>query len=141
MQSSSPGSLTSPTAPGIRMDKWLWCVRLFKTRAAAAEACQSGHVRILDQAVKPSRIVRVGDVIQARTHDAVRTIRVLGILTRRVGAQAAAPFVQDVTPPVPLPTRSEPAFQPVALRPRGSGRPTKKERRLTDALLRQNADR
>ena len=111
------------------MDKWLWSVRLYKTRTLAAKACEGGHVRIEGQPVKPSRAVRVGETISALTGDVTRTVMVVALLDRRAGASLARAYVEDLTPPSEFEKRRERNLQPVSLRPKGSGRPTKKERR------------
>lgn len=117
----------------LRLDKWLWAVRAFKTRTQAAEACRLGRVTIGGQHVKPARGVAVGEVISVRQYEITRTLKVLGWLDRRVGAAAAKAYCQDLTPASEYEKRRAPNFQPVALRPKGSGRPTKKERRALDA--------
>jgi ribosome-associated heat shock protein Hsp15 len=118
----------------VRIDKWLWAVRLYRTRTQASEACSAGHVRIADQAVKPARSVRVGEIISARTGHMVRTVRVLSPLDRRVGAPKVKDHLEDLTPASEWAKRAEPSLQPVALRPKGSGRPTKRDRREMDAF-------
>ena len=117
-----------------RLDKWLWAVRLYKTRSLAIAACQAGHVKIDDQRVKPSRPVRLGEVIEARTGDIVRRYRVLAFLERRVGAGMVPQFAEDLTPPGELTKRREPRLEPLFHRPKGAGRPTKRDRRLLDEV-------
>jgi ribosome-associated heat shock protein Hsp15 len=111
-----------------RVDRWLWAVRLFKTRSAASDACRGGHVRVNDARVKPAALVRVGDTIRARVGDRERIVEVAKIIETRVGAPVAAECLVDHSPPV------EPrAFlPPVAKRERGAGRPSKRERRQLD---------
>jgi ribosome-associated heat shock protein Hsp15 len=120
----------------VRIDKWLWAVRIFKTRTLASAACRSGHVTISGQAVKPSREVKPGDLIQARTGEIIRTVRALRLLDHRVGAQAAKEFVQDLTPASEYQKPREPRFQPLFMRAKGAGRPTKKDRRDMERLHR-----
>lgn len=121
-------------AGSVRLDKWLWAVRLYKTRSLAAEACRGGHVTIGSATVKPSREVRVGETITT-THEALtRTTRVLGLTVRRVGAPAAKQLAEDLTPPEEYAKRSERNLQPVPVRPKGAGRPTKKERRVMERV-------
>jgi ribosome-associated heat shock protein Hsp15 len=126
----------SPTVPpaSTRVDKWLWATRVFHTRSQATAACRAGHVKIEGQNVKPARPVRPGEIITAQVGELTRTVRVLGPLRQRVGAQAARAFLQDLTPATEYQKRREPAAAPVLPRPRGSGRPTKKERRALDNL-------
>lgn len=115
----------------VRVDVWTWSARLYKTRSAAASACRAGHVRVAGERAKPSTPVRVGDEIRARTDAGERIIVVRELLLKRVGAPLAAEAYEDRTPPPP-PRLA--AAAPVALRERGSGRPTKRERRALDAL-------
>jgi ribosome-associated heat shock protein Hsp15 len=116
-------------APAVRIDKWLWAVRLYKTRSLATTACREGRVTIGSQAAKPSRDVRVNDIILAKTGDVTRTIKVLGLLERRVGAQAVKQFAEDLTPASEYERPKEVVLQPLFQRPKGMGRPTKKDRR------------
>ena len=118
----------------VRIDKWLWAVRAFKTRSLATEACRLGRVTIGGQAVKPSRDIKVGDLILIKQNQMTRTLRALRPLHQRVGAQAAKEFAEDLTPPEELQKRREPDFRPFAFRPKGSGRPTKKDRRAIEGL-------
>lgn len=117
----------------VRIDKWLWAARVFKTRSLASDSCRHGHVTISGQPVKPSRLVRIQDVIVVKKDQMTRTFKVLQLLERRVGAAAAKEFVEDQTPASEWEKPREPYFHPFA-RPRGSGRPTKKERRQLDAM-------
>jgi ribosome-associated heat shock protein Hsp15 len=112
-----------------RIDKWLWAVRLYKTRSLATAACREGRVTIAGQPVKPSREVRVDDLILARNGPITRTVKVLGLLEQRVGAKAVPQFLIDLTPASEFEKRSEPSQQPLFRRPKGAGRPTKKDRR------------
>lgn len=109
----------------IRVDRWLWSVRLFKTRSAATEACRAGHVRINGVKAKPASTVSVGDEVRARSSDRHRIVEVARIVPARVGAAVAAECLIDRSPEPP-PAASLP---PLALRKRGEGRPTKRERR------------
>ena len=125
-----------PLAPiAVRMDKWLWAARIFKTRSLASESCRKGRVTISGQPVKASRDVHVNDVIVVRSDQITRTFKVLGLLERRVGAQVARDFVEDQTPPSEYEKRRQPSFQPLVLRPKGAGRPTKKQRRQIDSFI------
>ncbi|HYE31303.1 MAG TPA: RNA-binding S4 domain-containing protein [Methylomirabilota bacterium] len=113
----------------VRIDKWLWAVRVFKTRTLAAEACKAGHVKIAGLAVRAARSVRVGEIIEAQVGEIHRTVKVLGLLENRVGAQLAREHMEDLTPEEEYQKRREPKFIPVFVRPKGAGRPTKKDRR------------
>jgi ribosome-associated heat shock protein Hsp15 len=109
------------------VDRWLWAVRLTKTRSAAAAACRGGHVRINDRPAKPATLVSVGDEVRARVGATVRIVEVIRVIEKRVGPPEAAACFTDNTPPPP------PAAEaPVARRDRGAGRPTKRERRILD---------
>jgi ribosome-associated heat shock protein Hsp15 len=124
------------TPEPVRIDKWLWAVRLYKTRSLATEACRGGHVRIGGQTVKPSRDVRVGDVIKARTGEILRTVKVTELLGRRVGPKVVANYMEDQTPAQEYLRVMREKEQAVAVphRPKGTGRPTKKDRRQLEAL-------
>lgn len=113
----------------MRVDKWLWAVRLYRTRSLASAACRSGMVTIAGRPVKPSRDVKVDDLIMAGNGEITRTVKVLGLLERRVGAEAAKEFAQDLTPASEYEKPREPHLQPLFHRPKGAGRPTKKDRR------------
>jgi ribosome-associated heat shock protein Hsp15 len=116
----------------VRMDKWLWAARLYKTRTLAASACNAGKVRVAGSMVKPARPVRIGEVIVAVTGDITRTLKVLALIDRRVSAPLAAQCYDDLTPAAEFEKPRQPNFQPLLLRPKGTGRPTKKERRTLD---------
>ncbi|STZ56573.1 heat shock protein 15 [Mycolicibacterium tokaiense] len=110
-----------------RVDRWLWAVRLAKTRPDAAEACRGGHVRVNDRTAKPSTTVVPGDTVRARLGDTTRIVEVVQVIQKRVGAPVAVTCYLDRTPPPP----SVPAI-PIAMRDRGTGRPTKRDRRVLD---------
>lgn len=112
-----------------RVDRWLWSVRLAKTRADAATACRGGHVRINDRPAKPAAPVRAGDRVRARVHDRNRIVEVTKVIDKRVGAPIAQECYVDHTPPEP-----SGAAAPVFRRDRGAGRPTKRDRRMLDQL-------
>jgi ribosome-associated heat shock protein Hsp15 len=84
-----------------RLDRWLWAVRLTKTRPDAAAACRGGHVRVNDQPAKPATSVQVGDRVRARVHDTTRIVEVVRVIQKRVGAADAATCFIDHTPPPP----------------------------------------
>ena len=124
---------------GIRLDKWLWAVRIYKTRSRAIEACRSGHVKIDGQSAKPAHEVRVDEVLTAQVGEITRTIRVLGLLDRRVGAAVARQYMADLTPAAEYAKAREPNFRPPIFRPKGLGRPTKKDRRAQEKMSRDSA--
>lgn len=113
------------------MDQWLWSVRLTKTRSAAADACRAGHVKVNGVAAKPATSVQPGDRIEARLSQRERIVEVKRVIVKRVGAAVAVDCFVDFSPPPP--TREDPA--PIfAVRDRGAGRPTKRDRRQIDRL-------
>ena len=121
--------LDTPADKPVRIDKWLWAVRVYKTRSQATAACSAGHVKVNGQNAKPARHVHPGEIINARTGAVARTLKVLAPLAQRVGAAAVPDYLEDLTPPAEYAKR-EPAHLPgTFLRPKGAGRPTKKDRR------------
>jgi ribosome-associated heat shock protein Hsp15 len=114
----------------VRIDRWLWAVRLYKTRGASNEACRGGKVRVNGDRVKPSAAVRVGDTVRALVGDRERIVEVARLIDKRVGAPVAAECLVDRSPPPPPRT----AAAPVPVRERGTGRPTKRERRQLEQL-------
>ncbi|OAZ39006.1 MULTISPECIES: RNA-binding S4 domain-containing protein [Microbacterium] len=118
--------MTASDAP-VRVDSWLWAVRIYKTRSAATTACRAGHVRVNGERVKASQSVKPGDELRVRIAGFDRILVVRQTLTKRVGAPVAATALEDRTPP------REPMAM-LAVRDRGAGRPTKRERREIDRL-------
>jgi ribosome-associated heat shock protein Hsp15 len=114
----------------IRLDRWLWAARFYKTRSLAHTACEGGKVHVNDQAAKPSRAVRPGDRLRITLGEWRRELIVRGLGERRGPASEAQALYEDLSPPSPRPRR-EP--RPV-LRAPGLGRPTKRERRLIERL-------
>ena len=113
-----------------RIDKWLWAVRLYKTRTLAADACRSGDVLANGQRVKPSRDVHVGQTLTAKTGSVQRTVKVLGFPPGRVGAKLVPTFLEDLTPASEYEKPREFTPAPQFTGSKGIGRPTKKARRL-----------
>lgn len=113
----------------VRIDKWLWAVRLFKTRSLAADACRGGKVKYLGQAVKASKEVKTQDVYLIQSGPIVKTVRVTGLLQNRVNAKLAVNFYEDLTPVEEYEKLKLIQDMKQGIRPRGLGRPTKKERR------------
>lgn len=113
------------------MDSWIWSVRLTKTRSIASDACRGGHVRVNGVRVKPAHAVRVGDELRLRHEGRERIVVVSRTITKRVGAAVAAECYVDKSPPPPPPEETV----TVAVRARGAGRPTKRQRRSIDKLL------
>ena len=117
----------------IRVDKWLWAVRIFKTRKQATEACKKGKILIRDQPVKPSRILKVNDIVRVKKPPAVYSYKVTGLLAKRLSARLVQDYVENITPEEELEKlRVRETF--FISRDKGSGRPTKKERRTMDKL-------
>jgi ribosome-associated heat shock protein Hsp15 len=110
-----------------RVDRWVWAIRLYKTRGDATDACRGGHVKVNGTSAKAATQVRAGDRVEARVHGVDRDVEVVELIEKRVGAAAAATCFIDHTPPPPEDDRV-----PVAERERGAGRPTKRERRQLD---------
>jgi len=122
----------------VRIDKWLWAVRVYKTRNQAAEACRAGKVKMDGLAVKPSRDIKAGDLIEISVPPIKRIFEVLEPIKNRVGAKLVAQFARDLTPQQEydkLKLINEMNFE---RRDRGTGRPTKKERRLIDYLKQED---
>jgi len=111
----------------VRVDSWLWAIRVYKTRSAATTACRAGHVRVNGDKAKAAQTVKPGDELRVRISGFDRILVVRKTLTKRVGAPVAALAYEDRTPP------REPTAM-VAVRDRGAGRPTKRERRDIDKL-------
>lgn len=117
----------------MRVDIWIWCVRLTKTRSLAATACRAGHVRINGERVKPAQAVRVGDEVRLFHAGRERVVVVSRVLSKRVGPPAAAECFVDNSPPPP--PRED--VLALGLRDRGTGRPTKRDRREMERLHRR----
>jgi ribosome-associated heat shock protein Hsp15 len=118
-----------PADNEVRLDKWLWAVRVYKTRSQATAACNAGHVKINGHNTKPSRHVHPGEVVTARVGDVTRTLKVLALLAQRVGAAVVPNYLEDLTPPAEYEKRERTHPPATFLRPKGAGRPTKKDRR------------
>lgn len=113
----------------VRVDKWLWAVRVFKTRTIASDACKKGRVMIDRVAVKPSRNVRVGEVIEVRKPPITFSFKVLELADKRMGAKMVPQYMENVTPPDQYELLELNKISGFVDRQRGTGRPTKKERR------------
>jgi ribosome-associated heat shock protein Hsp15 len=111
-----------------RVDRWVWAVRLYKTRSMATDACRGGHVKVNGSSAKPATPVRVGDRVEARVHDRDRAFVVTEVIDKRVGAPVAARCYDDHSPPPP----AKEEWLPVFGRDAGAGRPTKRDRRRLD---------
>jgi ribosome-associated heat shock protein Hsp15 len=113
----------------VRIDKWLWAVRLFKTRSIAIEACKKGRITIRSVTVKPSRMIKAGDIIEVRRPPVTYSFEVLALSENRMGAKLVPEFMRDVTPPLQLEILEISKMSGFVDRARGTGRPTKKDRR------------
>jgi ribosome-associated heat shock protein Hsp15 len=123
--------MESMKEPGkeVRIDKWLWAVRLFKTRSIAIEACKKGRISIKGVTIKPSRMIKVGDIIEVRRPPVTYSFEVLNLSENRMGAKLVPDFMKDVTSPSQLEILEMSKVSGFVDRARGTGRPTKKDRR------------
>lgn len=119
----------------VRLDKWLWAVRVFKTRSDAADACRTNRVLVNDSYAKPSREVKVGDVISVKKMPVVYQYRVVELVSSRQPAKNVPLYAADITPQSELDKLNVPRETIFIVRDRGTGRPTKKERRELDSLM------
>ena len=122
-------------ASEVRIDKWLWAVRLYKTRSIAAEACKKGHVSMNGVNLKPARTIKVGDVVQVRKSPITLSLKVLQTIENRVSAKLVPEMLQDVTPPEQYELLEMSKMSGFVDRAKGTGRPTKKERRSLDSFF------
>lgn len=118
----------------VRIDKYLWAIRVFKTRSEATDACKGGKVRVNGADIKPSKTVRTGDVIVVRKGAVSYTYRVIECLEKRQGAQLVPKFAENLTPQEELDKLRAPVETFFLKRDRGAGRPTKKDRRQMENL-------
>ncbi len=116
----------------IRIDKYLWAIRLFKTRSIAATAVKSGQVLINDEPIKPAHEIRLGDVIKVKRNPIWRSYRVKEFLKNRVGAKLVEQYIEECTPAKEIEKLELMKLMPGFDRQKGTGRPTKKERRNLD---------
>lgn len=113
----------------VRIDKWIWAVRIFKTRTVAADACKKGRVMIGDTQVKPSRTVKVGDIVKVRKPPVTYSFRVLALTENRLGAKLVADYMENITPKAELDMLEIVKISGFVDRRKGLGRPTKREGR------------
>ena len=118
----------------VRIDKWLWSVRIYKTRSMAIDEINKGRVTIEGMNVKPSRIVRIGELICVRKPPVIYTYKVTGLLHSRVSAQLAKEYVENLTSDEEIMKLTIARMDINFRRDKGTGRPTKKDRRLIDKL-------
>jgi ribosome-associated heat shock protein Hsp15 len=120
----------SGDSDSLRIDRWLWAARVFKTRSLAAAACAGGKVDVNEQSVKPARLVRSGDLVRVTLGSGRRVLRISALSEHRGPSPEARMLYEDLTPPAPPRIRA----LPVGVRSLGAGRPTKRERRAIDRL-------
>ena len=121
-------------AEETRIDKYLWAIRVFKTRSDATDACKGGKIRINGADIKPSKCVRPGDIITARKGAITYTYRVIALIDKRQGAKSVPLYAENITPQEELDKLKAPVETFFLKRDRGAGRPTKKERRQMESL-------
>ncbi len=120
----------------VRIDKWLWAVRLYKTRSKAAEACKGGKIKTKGVSVKPSRDIKVGEVLDVHVQGIKKSVKVLQATKNRVSAKLVPDLMEDLTPREELEKLKMLQQVNYERRERGAGRPTKKERRILEKLKR-----
>ena len=123
-----------PEKEKLRIDKYLWSIRAFKTRTLASDACKAGRVKLDGNNIKPSHEVKVGEVYQVSKGLERKVIKVTGLLESRVDAKTAVFFYEDITPLEQTTAYKSMFHAPVLTRDRGTGRPTKRDRREIDDL-------
>ena len=126
---------TEPSRGCARLDQWLWAVRLFKTRALSTAAIRAGSVEVNTLPAKPAREVHAGETVTVRQGLILRTLRVVAVPPARVGAKLVPQYCSDLTPAAECEKVREQRMQQVLAREKGSGRPTKRERREVDRLF------
>ncbi|MDR1723462.1 MAG: RNA-binding S4 domain-containing protein [Tannerella sp.] len=119
----------------VRIDKWLWATRIFKTRTVASEACKKNRVSVGNVNVKPSRMIKVGDVVAVRKPPVTYSFRVLGLTENRVGAKLVPSFFENITPPSEYEILELNKISGFVARAKGTGRPTKKDRRELEHFI------
>ncbi len=117
-----------------RIDKYLWCIRVFKSRGEATDACKGGKVKVDGQEAKPSREIKPGDTIEVRKGPVIYTYKVIEEVDKRQGAALVPRYAENLTPESELAKLNAPRESFFVTRDRGAGRPTKKERRQMDTL-------
>ena len=118
----------------VRIDKYLWSIRVYKTRSEATDACKGGKIRLNGGDVKPSKTVKVGDVLVARKGPVTYTYKVLQLVDKRQGARLVPVYAENLTPQEELDKLRAPVETFFLKRDRGAGRPTQKDRRQMDSL-------
>ncbi|PAW76730.1 MAG: hypothetical protein B9S27_08625 [Opitutia bacterium Tous-C8FEB] len=132
---AAPAVAPPPAAAPARLDKWLWMVRIFRTRSLAGDACRAGSVTVNDHPAKPAREVRPGEQVSVRDGLVTRTLRVVASPRGRVAARWVPEFCVETTPESEWAKAREAGVRQLLAREQGSGRPTKRDRRLLDRLF------
>lgn len=117
-----------------RIDKYLWAIRVFKTRSIATDACKAGKIKLDQNSIKPSHIVKIGDIYHIQKDQRKIIIKVIDILDKRLDAKSVAIYFEDLSVKDDTPRFQSVFTSPVLQRARGTGRPTKKERREIDEI-------
>jgi len=123
-----------PEKEKLRIDKYLWAIRIFKTRTLAADACKAGRVKLDNQNIKPSHEVKIGEIYQLSKGIDRKVLKVTGLLENRADAKTVIGFYEDITPVEQTQAFKSMFHAPVLKRDRGTGRPTKRDRREIDEL-------
>jgi hypothetical protein len=118
----------------VRIDRYLWAIRVYKTRSEATDACKGNKVKVGGVNAKPSKMIKVGDVVEVRKGSVAYTYRVKSLIQNRVGAKLVSDFAENLTPEAELEKLKAPVETFFLKRDRGTGRPTKKDRREMEAL-------
>ncbi|MDD6252485.1 MAG: RNA-binding S4 domain-containing protein [Candidatus Cryptobacteroides sp.] len=121
-------------AEEVRIDKYLWAIRVFKTRSEAADACKGNKVKVNGADAKPAKMIKVGDTIRVRKAAVYYTFKVIGLIENRVGAHLVPEYAENLTPQEELDKLKAPVETFFVKRDRGAGRPTKKDRRTIEAM-------
>lgn len=119
----------------MRIDKWLWAMRQYKSRSLATEACEKGRIIISEQIVKPSRLIKEGDIIEVKRTGLIRKLRVLKLSQNRLAAKLVPEYCEDLTPQADIDAYKARLTRVTIYRDPGTGRPTKQERRALDDFL------
>lgn len=119
----------------VRIDKYLWAIRVFKTRSEATEACNGNKVKVAGVNAKPAKAVKIGEIIEVRKGSALFSYKVLALSENRMGAALVPEYAENLTPESEMEKMRPPRETILIQRDRGTGRPTKKERRILDDLM------
>jgi len=134
MTNDSPNLRMPKSGPSARIDKWLWAARIFKTRSVASDAIKNGRVTIGGSNVKPSHVIKEGDVISVKKPPITYSFKVMACIEQRVGAKLVPMVYENVTDPKQYELLEMSRISGFVDRARGTGRPTKKDRRALDAF-------